>query len=123
MRGYLQRQPVWGAELRASTISAEPLIGVINAGSSSLTFTVYEGQHAILSGQVGGFGSRPTAKASGADGEGSNRQTSAISRRRHRARCFLPCCPGLKRCWTDAHSPLLVIALFMEACDTLGRNA
>jgi acetate kinase len=35
----------------------KPLIGVLNAGSSSLKFSFYEGDRAILSGQIAGLGS------------------------------------------------------------------
>jgi len=45
-----------------------PLVGVINAGSSSVKFAIYEGERRILTGQVDGLGARPAAKASGADG-------------------------------------------------------
>jgi acetate kinase len=53
--------------MSAST-RAEPLIGVLNAGSSSLKFSFYEGETPILSGQVEGLGDRPKASAAGADG-------------------------------------------------------
>src|SRR6266566_385449 len=49
--------------------AAEPLIGVINAGSSSLKFSFYEGERRILTGQVDGIGARPSASATGPDGE------------------------------------------------------
>ncbi len=49
--------------------SAEPLIGVINAGSSSLKFSFYEGERRLLAGQVDGIGVRPAAQAVGGDGE------------------------------------------------------
>jgi acetate kinase len=48
--------------------STEPLIGVINAGSSSLKFSFYEGEKRLLTGQVDGIGVRPKASASGPDG-------------------------------------------------------
>jgi acetate kinase len=48
--------------------ATEPLIGVINAGSSSLKFSVYEGDKRLLSGQVDGIGVQPKASAAGADG-------------------------------------------------------
>jgi acetate kinase len=48
--------------------ATEPLIGVVNAGSSSLKFSVYEGEKPILSGQVEGVGVRPSASAVGPDG-------------------------------------------------------
>jgi acetate kinase len=51
------------------TAAAEPLIGVINAGSSSLKFSFYEGERRILTGQVEGIGARPSASATGPDGE------------------------------------------------------
>jgi acetate kinase len=47
----------------------EPLIGVINAGSSSVKFSFYEGKRRILTGQVDGIGARPSASAIGPDGE------------------------------------------------------
>jgi len=47
----------------------EPLIGVINAGSSSLKFSFYEGAKRLLAGQVDGLGARPAASATGPDGE------------------------------------------------------
>ena len=52
-----------------NTTAAEPLIGVINAGSSSLKFSFYEGERRILTGQVDGIGARPSASAVGPDGE------------------------------------------------------
>jgi acetate kinase len=52
-----------------STVSPEPLIGVINAGSSSVKFSFYEGERRILTGQVDGIGARPSASAIGLDGE------------------------------------------------------
>lgn len=50
--------------------ASEPLIGVLNAGSSSLKFSVYEGERPLLSGQVDGLGTRPSIAATGADGSG-----------------------------------------------------
>jgi acetate kinase len=47
----------------------EPLIGVINAGSSSLKFSFYEGERRLLTGQVDGLGAHPSASATGPDGE------------------------------------------------------
>ena len=52
-----------------STSVGTRLIGVINAGSSSLKFTFYDGERPIISGQVAGIGARLTATATGADGE------------------------------------------------------
>ena len=49
--------------------TGEPLIGVINAGSSSLKFSFYEGEKRLLTGQVDGLGARPSASATGSDGE------------------------------------------------------
>src|SRR5215469_10497330 len=48
----------------------EPLIGVINAGSSSVKFSVYESERRILTGQVDGIGAHPSASAAGPDGQG-----------------------------------------------------
>ena len=48
--------------------AGEPLIGVINAGSSSLKFSFYEGERRLLTGQVDGLGVRPSASATGPDG-------------------------------------------------------
>jgi acetate kinase len=49
--------------------AAEPLIGVINAGSSSVKFIFYEGERRILTGQVDGIGAHPSASATGRNGE------------------------------------------------------
>src|SRR6516165_816562 len=49
--------------------TSEPLIGVINAGSSSVKFSFYEGEQRILAGQVDGIGAHPSASAQGANGE------------------------------------------------------
>jgi acetate kinase len=48
---------------------AEPLIGVINAGSSSLKFSVYAGEKRLLAGQIDGIGTHPKATAVGADNQ------------------------------------------------------
>lgn len=47
----------------------EGLIGVVNAGSSSLKFSVYAGDECLLNGQVDGIGVRPAAKARTGTGE------------------------------------------------------
>ena len=52
-----------------STASPEPLIGVINAGSSSVKFSFYEGDRRILTGQVEGIAAHPSASAAGPNGE------------------------------------------------------
>jgi acetate kinase len=44
---------------------ADDLIGVINAGSSSVKFSVFEGETAVLTAQVDGIGAHPSAQASG----------------------------------------------------------
>jgi acetate kinase len=46
----------------------DQLIGVINAGSSSLKFSVYAADERLLDGQVDGIGVRPAAKARDAKG-------------------------------------------------------
>jgi acetate kinase len=46
----------------------EPLIGVINAGSSSLKFSIYEGERRLLAGNIDGIGVRPKATATDAKG-------------------------------------------------------
>ncbi len=51
------------------TTATEPLIGVINAGSSSLKFSFYEGEKRLLTGHVDGIGVNPKFAASGPDGE------------------------------------------------------
>jgi acetate kinase len=50
-------------------VMSEPLIGVINAGSSSLKFSVYEGERRLLTGQVDGIGVHPAVTAVGPDGQ------------------------------------------------------
>jgi acetate kinase len=49
--------------------ATEPLIGVINAGSSSVKFSFYEGELRILTGQVDGVGTHPSTSAIGSNGE------------------------------------------------------
>jgi acetate kinase len=49
--------------------ASEPLIGILNAGSSSLKFSFYEGEKRLLSGQIDGIGVHPSASATGPDGE------------------------------------------------------
>jgi acetate kinase len=51
------------------TAATEPVIGVINAGSSSLKFSFYEGDRKILGGQADGIGAHPAISAVGPDGE------------------------------------------------------
>lgn len=46
----------------------QPLVGVVNAGSSSVKFALYEGDARLLSGQVEGIGVRPAMSAK--DGAG-----------------------------------------------------
>jgi acetate kinase len=48
-----------------SASAQEPLVGVINAGSSSVKFSFYEGEERILAGQVDGIGTHPSARATG----------------------------------------------------------
>ena len=50
-------------QLTSLTSASDALIGVINAGSSSLKFAVYEDGCRVLSGQVDGIGVRPAARA------------------------------------------------------------
>ena len=52
-----------------SAATSQPLIGVINAGSSSVKFSFYEGEQRILAGQVDGIGANPSASAEGPKGE------------------------------------------------------
>jgi acetate kinase len=49
--------------------ATEPLISVMNAGSSSLKFSFYDGERRILAGQVEGIGAHPSASATGPAGE------------------------------------------------------
>jgi acetate kinase len=48
---------------------AGQLVGVVNAGSSSLKFALYDGEDRMLSGQVEGIGVRPAMKARDAAGQ------------------------------------------------------
>jgi acetate kinase len=45
-----------------SAAATEPSVGVINAGSSSVKFSFYEGERRILGGQVDGIGARVSAR-------------------------------------------------------------
>jgi len=49
--------------------ATEPLIGVINAGSSSVKFSFYEGEVRLLTGEVDGIGVHARASAVGPGGE------------------------------------------------------
>ena len=49
-------------------MSAAPLVGVINAGSSSLKFSLFEEDRCLLSGQVDGIGVRPGVRVRDASG-------------------------------------------------------
>ena len=49
--------------------ATEPLVGVINAGSSSVKSSFYEGERRILAGEVDGIGAHPSASATGPNGE------------------------------------------------------
>jgi acetate kinase len=53
----------------AAASATEPLIGVLNAGSSSLKYSFYEGERRLLSGQVEGLGAHPSVSAAGPDSE------------------------------------------------------
>jgi acetate kinase len=55
--------------MSGATDATEPLIGVINAGSSSLKFSFYDGDHRLLAGEVEGIGATHSARAVGAGGE------------------------------------------------------
>src|ERR1700720_1916747 len=48
-----------------NTPATDPVIGVINAGSSSVKFSFYEGERRILGGQVDGIGAHLSASAIG----------------------------------------------------------
>jgi acetate kinase len=52
-----------------SKAAGEPLIGVVNAGSSSLKFGFYKGDRRLLTGQIDGIGTKPQASALGASGD------------------------------------------------------
>jgi acetate kinase len=52
-----------------TTSGGRPPIGVINAGSSSLKFSFYDGEKRLLSGQVEGIGAHPSASATDATGK------------------------------------------------------
>jgi acetate kinase len=62
---------LWQRNEGAEVMSAadEPLIGVINAGSSSLKFSIYEGEKRLLAGNIDGIGVRPIAIATDANGD------------------------------------------------------
>lgn len=60
--------------------AGEPLIGVVNAGSSSLKLSLYEGEVQLLSVQVDGIGVRPGIRATGRAGEAAVAGLPDISR-------------------------------------------
>ena len=55
--------------MTTTTTPSEPLIGVVNAGSSSLKFSVYEGETQLLSGIVDGLGATASVHVTGLDGK------------------------------------------------------
>lgn len=70
--------PPHGTELRAPSAAGPrasglrprpPLLGVVNAGSSSLKFAIYEEERRILSGSISGIGVHPSTQAIGAAGQ------------------------------------------------------
>jgi hypothetical protein len=80
-----------------------PLIGVINAGSSSLKFSFYEGERRLLAGQADGIGVHPVASATGRDGKVV-------------APPDLTAPPPATRLGADGH-PLLFIKLFSDCAE------
>jgi acetate kinase len=65
----LRRSPGSAGSAVANRLAARgrgPLLGVVNAGSSSLKFAVYEEETQVLSGSVDGIGVRPCVQAFGA---------------------------------------------------------
>ena len=48
--------------------AAAGVVGVVNAGSSSLKFSLFDGDHCLLDGQVDGIGVRPGFRAKDAAG-------------------------------------------------------
>jgi acetate kinase len=56
-----------GLQVTLSTV--EPLIGVINAGSSSLKFSIYEGEKRLLAGNIDGIDVRPNVTATDPNGD------------------------------------------------------
>ena len=48
--------------------TADSAVGVVNAGSSSLKFSLFDGDHCFLDGQVDGIGIRPGFRAKDASG-------------------------------------------------------
>ena len=53
----------------AASRGPAPVVGVVNAGSSSLKFSIYQAETRILSGAVTGIGVHPEVKIAGASGE------------------------------------------------------
>jgi acetate kinase len=69
------------------TAGSAPLIGAINAGSSSLKFSFYEGEARLLAGQVEGIGAIYSANAVGADGKPVSPPPLGAMAQARRARC------------------------------------
>src|SRR5438270_7752754 len=78
-----------------SATAAEPLVGVINAGSSSIKFSFYEADRPILTGQVERIGAHPSASANGPDGEKLEPpDLGTPPPRQYQARCSRGYCRG-----------------------------
>ena len=63
----LGRRPAGGAGMS----DMAGVVGVVNAGSSSLKFSLFDGDHCFLDGQVDGIGVRPGFRAKDASGAAS----------------------------------------------------
>jgi hypothetical protein len=108
--------------LNASTSALDPLIGVLNAGSSSLKFAFYEGDRLIIFGQVDGIGGRPAAKAYGANGH-LEPPNLALTRPATPSDVLPVLIPWAKEQLGGRRLLRSAIAWFMEARDTCDLSA
>jgi hypothetical protein len=106
-----------------SKTSPEPLIGVINAGSSSVKFSFYEGDRRILTGQVEGIGAHPSAIATGPQGEKLAPPDLGTKPPTYRARSSQQYCRGPESGSAIGASRRWATVSFMVACIILDRPA
>ena len=102
--------------------SVEPLIGVINAGSSSLKFSFYEGGTRLLSGQVDGIGVHPAARTVGLEGKAIAPPDFAGNPPSSPSEVLPAICPGRASIWVIGVSRRSATASSTAARDTRSRR-
>jgi acetate kinase len=100
-----------------------PLVGVVNAGSSSVKFSFYEGEGRILTGQVDGIGAHPSAKAAGPGGEEIAPPTLGAQPPRVPSEALPAILPWARERLGDRRLAALAIASSTAGCVTRAQHA